>query len=71
MIKDLLEVLVRDRFKALARIEICETITGARRRNKLRQAFKCSAIDLVLSDRQNEEDEPTDSEADSDDEEDS
>ena len=55
----------------MKRIELCETLTGARRRNKLRAAFKEKEVELVLSDRQNEDDEPTDSEADSDDEEDS
>ena len=55
----------------MKRIELCETLTGARRRNKLRAAFKEKEVELVLSDRQNEDDEPTDSEPDSDDEEDS
>ncbi len=51
MIKELLEVLGGDEFSAMKRIELCETLTGARRRNKLRAAFKEKEVELVLSDR--------------------
>lgn len=61
-IKELLETLGdKDSFPELKRIELRETME--KKRNKFRSNFKDNGIKLVLSDRQMESDEDTDSEA--------
>ena len=61
LIKELLTLLGdRDQFPSLEKIELRETM--AKKRNQFRSEFKDKDIKLVLSDRQMEEEEATDSE---------
>lgn len=72
LIKSLLDLLGdQENWTALEKIELCETLVGPKRRNKLRTSFKEKGISLVLSDRQKDEEEGSDSEDDSDIEDDS
>lgn len=67
LIKSLLDLLGdQETWTALEKIELCETLVGPKRRNKLRTSFKAIGISLVLSDRQKDEEEGSDSEDDSD-----